>query len=113
MLNGTLLIQPHRINKTSHIQYHKYINTITLIKKDRTVFNEKDCITVKNDVVTFTFVGNGFIKYQVRNMVGLLIQIGLGKKDKNCIEKIFNNKDRSQGFRTAHPEGLYLVSVKY
>ena len=83
-------------------------------KKDnyvREIYDAK--ITVKNDVVTFTFVGNGFIKYQVRNMVGLLIQIGLGKKDKNCIEKIFNNKDRSQGFRTAHPEGLYLVSVKY
>lgn len=83
-------------------------------KKDnyvREIYDAK--IIVKNDVVTFTFVGNGFIKYQVRNMVGLLIQIGLGKKDKNCIEKIFNNKDRSQGFRTAHPEGLYLVSVKY
>ena len=83
-------------------------------KKDnyvREIYDAK--ITVKNDVVTFIFVGNGFIKYQVRNMVGLLIQIGLGKKDKNCIEKIFNNKDRSQGFRTAHPEGLYLVSVKY
>jgi len=83
-------------------------------KKDnyvREIYDAK--ITVKNDVVTFIFVGNGFIKYQVRNMVGLLIQIGLGKKDKNCIEKIFNNKDRSQGFRTAHPEGLYLVCVRY
>ena len=83
-------------------------------KKDnyvREIYDAK--ITVKNDVVTFTFVGNGFIKYQVRNMVGLLIQIGLGKKNKNCMEKIFNNKDRSEGFRTAHPEGLYLVSVKY
>lgn len=83
-------------------------------KKDnyvREIYDAK--ITVKNDVVTFIFVGNGFIKYQVRNMVGLLIQIGLGKKDKNCIEKIFNNKDRSQGFRTAHPEGLYLVGVRY
>ena len=70
-------------------------------------------ILVEKDIVTFTFIGNGFIKYQVRNMVGLLIQIGLGKKDKNCITEIFDNKNRSQGFRTAHPEGLYLVSVKY
>ncbi|MBR3661022.1 MAG: tRNA pseudouridine(38-40) synthase TruA [Bacilli bacterium] len=70
-------------------------------------------IDVQNDIVTFTFRGNGFIKYQIRNMVGLLIQIGLGKKDKNCVKEIIEKLDRSQGFRTAHPEGLYLVSVKY
>ena len=70
-------------------------------------------ISVENDIVTFTFKGNGFIKYQIRNMVGLLIQIGLNKKDKDCIKEVLNNKNRSQGFRTAHPEGLYLVDVKY
>ena len=70
-------------------------------------------ISVQDDIITFVFIGNGFIKYQIRNMVGLLIQIGLGKKDKNCIKEILENLDRSQGFRTAHPEGLYLVSVKY
>ena len=32
-------------------------------------------IKVKDNIVTFTFIGNGFIKYQIRNMVGLLIQI--------------------------------------
>ena len=46
-------------------------------------------------------------------MIGLLIQIGLHKKDKDCVKEILENKNRSQGFRTAHPEGLYLVSVKY
>lgn len=70
-------------------------------------------IEVNNDIVIFTFIGKGFIKYQVRNMVGLLIQIGLHKKDKTVVAEILNNQDRSQGFRTAHPEGLYLESVKY
>ena len=70
-------------------------------------------IKVKDNIVTFTFIGNGFIKYQVRNMVGLLIQIGLNKKDRDSVKTILNNKNRSQGFRTAHPEGLYLVRVKY
>lgn len=70
-------------------------------------------IDVEKDIITFTFIGNGFIKYQIRNMVGLLIQIGALKKDKNCIKEILKNKNRSQGFRTAHPEGLYLKEVKY
>ena len=70
-------------------------------------------IEINKDIVIFTFKGNGFIKYQVRNMVGLLIQIGLEKKDKNCIKKILEQKNRNQGFKTAHPEGLYLKEVKY
>ena len=66
-----------------------------------------------NNIITIVFKGNGFIKYQIRNMVGLLIQIGLEKKDKDCIKNILEQENRSQGYRTAHPEGLYLVSVKY
>ena len=70
-------------------------------------------IEENNDILTFTFIGKGFIKYQVRNMVGLLIQIGLHKKSRDSVEEILKNQDRSQGFRTAHSEGLYLDSVEY
>ncbi len=66
-----------------------------------------------SDILTFTFRGTGFIKYQVRNMVGLLIQIGLGKMDIEMVPKIIEGKTRSVGYRTAHPEGLYLVKVIY
>lgn len=70
-------------------------------------------ICVKNDIVTFTFRGNGFIKYQIRNMVGLLIEIGLGKKETKSVLEILESKNRSNHFRTSHPEGLYLVKVVY
>ena len=70
-------------------------------------------IKEENNILTFTFRGNGFIKYQIRNMVGLLIEIGLKKKEPSSVLKILESKNRSNHFRTAHPEGLYLVSVKY
>lgn len=70
-------------------------------------------ILVKDDIITFTFRGNGFIKYQVRNMVGLLIEIGLLKKKPESVLKILESKNRSNYFKTAHPEGLYLVKVIY
>lgn len=70
-------------------------------------------IKVENDILTFTFRGNGFIKYQIRNMVGLLIEIGLHKKEPDCVLTILESKNRSNHFRTAHPEGLYLVKVIY
>lgn len=70
-------------------------------------------ITNNSDIVIFTFKGNGFIKYQIRNMVGLLIQVGLNKKEVIDVKKILDSKNRSNGFRTSHPEGLYLKDVIY
>ncbi len=70
-------------------------------------------IIVKDDIVTFTFRGNGFIKYQIRNMVGYLIKVGEGKKKGEDIPKILNGEDRRMASITAHPEGLYLTNVKY
>ena len=63
--------------------------------------------------MTFTFRGNGFIKYQIRNMIGLLIEIGLERKDTKSVLEILESKNRSNHFRTSHPEGLYLKEVIY
>lgn len=70
-------------------------------------------ITEVDEKLIFTFKGNGFLKYQVRNMVGLLIQIGNGKRDYLDVPKIIESQDRRNASITAHPEGLYLVDVKY
>lgn len=70
-------------------------------------------IEVIDNKIIITFVGNGFIKYQIRNMVGYLIRIGEGKKKVNSIPDVLLNKDRTSASITAHPEGLYLVDVKY
>ena len=70
-------------------------------------------ISLKDNIVTFTFRGNGFIKYQVRNMVGYLIRVGEGKKKGEDIPKILLSEDRRMASITAHPEGLYLTNVKY
>lgn len=70
-------------------------------------------IKEENNIVTFTFRGNGFIKYQIRNMVGYLIRVGEGKKKGEDIPKILDGKDRRLASITAHPEGLYLTKVTY
>ena len=70
-------------------------------------------ISEKNDILTFTFRGNGFIKYQIRNMVGYLIRVGEGKKKGEDIPKILKSKDRRMASITAHPNGLYLTKVVY
>ena len=79
--------------------------------KVRTIY--KTNVKVKNNILEISFIGNGFMKYQVRNMVGLLIAIGEHKKSIEEVKKIIENKNRSQKFKTADACGLYLKKVWY
>ena len=79
--------------------------------KVRTIY--KTGIKIKKDILEISFIGNGFMKYQVRNMVGLLISVGEHKKDIRDVVKVLNNKNRSQKFKTAPSCGLYLNKVWY
>lgn len=63
--------------------------------------------------IVFTFRGNGFLRYQVRNMVGILIKVGEGKLNKKDLEEILESRDRSKCGVTAPSCGLYLVDVLY
>ena len=60
-----------------------------------------------------SFLGTGFLRYQVRNMVGVLIEIGEGKRKSEDIMDILEAKDRRKAGITANPEGLYLRDVYY
>jgi tRNA pseudouridine38-40 synthase len=70
-------------------------------------------ISRTKDILIITFKGNGFLKYQVRNMIGALISIGENKKKPKDIIAILNSKNRILASKTANPEGLYLNNVWY
>ena len=77
----------------------------------RTIFKtniEKDA-----DKIIITFEGNGFLRYMVRNMVGLLIEIGSLKRNSSDVQKIMDSLDRTKAGITAPAEGLYLKDVYY
>lgn len=77
----------------------------------RTIY--KTYFDVSNGIITITFVGNGFLRYMVRNMIGLLIEIGSSKKEVNEVGRLFELKDRTKAGITAEPNGLYLKNVYY
>lgn len=68
---------------------------------------------LSNNKIVITFRGNGFLRYRVRNMVGLLLQVGQEKLSTKDVEKILISCDRSRGGKTAPARGLYLTDVKY
>ena len=63
--------------------------------------------------LTLVFIGNGFMRYMVRNMVGTLIEIGEGKRRSEEIIEILKSEDRTKAGKTAAAQGLYLKNVFY
>ncbi len=54
-----------------------------------------------------------FLHHQVRNIVGTLSLVGLGKWQPKDIETALKAKDRAKGGPTAPASGLYLMRVDY
>lgn len=63
--------------------------------------------------LVFTFEADGFLRHMVRNLVGTLVEVGLGKRMPEEISSILAGKDRRAAGMTAPAHGLYLVSVQY
>ncbi len=68
---------------------------------------------MKENQYEICFIGTGFLKYQVRNMVGMLIKIGEGKSKPRDIVDILENPDCLAVIHKAPAEGLYLADVCY
>jgi len=67
----------------------------------------------QGDIIVINFRGDGFLRYQVRNMVGILIRVGENKLTRRQVEDILDSKDRTKSGKTAPPQGLYLTRVIY
>ena len=79
--------------------------------KIRTIY--KAYIKKKDNNISIVFVGDGFLKYQVRNMVGMLIKIGEEKISYKDVIKVLNEKDRRKASICAPANGLTLEKVNY
>lgn len=78
----------------------------------RTIFD----INIKNKRdghLIISFIGNGFMRYEIRKIVGTLIECGKDKIGKDDILYYLNNEKRIIINYTASPNGLYLKKVRY
>lgn len=67
----------------------------------------------QGDLILIDVTANAFLHHMVRNIVGVLMVIGEGKRDAHWAHEVLLAKDRTAGGITAHPFGLYLVHVEY
>ncbi len=56
---------------------------------------------------------NAYLHHMVRNIVGTLVEMGMGRKDPEMMFSILTSKDRTLAGVTAPAHGLFLVKVHY
>ena len=72
-----------------------------------------DLVESDSQLLTFRIEADGFLRFMVRNIVGTLVDVGLGKKLPAEFKQILQLRDRTKAGATAPPRGLCLMEVKY
>jgi tRNA pseudouridine38-40 synthase len=70
-------------------------------------------VTRSDDLVLIDITANAFLHHMVRNIAGVLMDIGSGSKPVTWVTELLGLRDRTKGSKTAPPNGLYLVGVDY
>ena len=78
----------------------------------RTVF-KSSLVEEPDGYLAFEIEADGFLRFMVRNIVGTLVDVGLGKISPADFEGILESKDRDQAGATAPAHGLFLKNVNY
>jgi len=65
------------------------------------------------ELVLLDLEANAFLHHMVRNIAGVLMDIGAGKRPPGWACEVLESRDRSLGGVTAPPHGLYLTGVTY
>ncbi len=87
------------------------IRTITNIKIVKTSCPEY--LPLQIDEFRISVSANGFLKYMVRNIAGLLKEIGAKRIPWHHTQRILEARDRTKAPPTAPAWGLYLLEVSY
>ena len=63
--------------------------------------------------VVIDVTANAFLLHMVRNIAGVLMDVGIAKQPAGWVADVLALKDRTAASKTAPPGGLYLVEVRF
>lgn len=94
---------------------HDFLSFCSLkkVKKStvRTIYNID--IYRKDGKLYLDYYGNGFLYHMVRILTGTLIEVGIGEKNPEDMEKILEGKERELAGYLVPAQGLCLMEVGY
>lgn len=67
----------------------------------------------KENYIVIDIEANAFLHHMVRNIAGVLMEIGMGKRPVEWAKEVLDFRDRTRGGETAPADGLYLTDVEY
>jgi tRNA pseudouridine38-40 synthase len=70
-------------------------------------------VTRRRDWIFVDFQANAFLHHMVRNILGSLVEIGLGDRPVDWIQELLEARDRKLAGITAPAAGLVLTRIKY
>jgi len=85
----------------------------TLFKLDIDERPLEEYSEVHASLITITAEANGFLRYMVRNITGLLAEVGMGRLAPDTASAILEARNRQASSPTAPACGLYLTRVFY
>ena len=70
-------------------------------------------VTRNGEYIVIDIHANAFLMHMVRNIVGVLTSVGMGKHEPGWVQTVLSARNREQGGVTAPPQGLYLMDIDY
>lgn len=97
------------------VGHHDFTSFRASICQARSPVKTLDLLAVRRagEEIHVDAVARSFLHHQVRNIVGTLVQVGLGRWTRHDVAVALAARDRRAAGPTAPPGGLYLVAVAY
>ena len=67
----------------------------------------------KDEILRIIIEADGFLRHMVRNIVGTVVEVGLGRMVMDEFRAVLESKDRQAAGIKAPAQGLFLISVRY
>lgn len=67
----------------------------------------------KGDLIVFDLHASAFLHHMVRNIVGALVYIGVGREAPDWMAELLEGRDRTRAAPTFAADGLYFAGVDY
>ena len=67
----------------------------------------------QGNLIAIRITANAFLHHMVRNIAGVLIDVGVGEREISWVADLLAAKDRTKSSVTAPPNGLFLIDVGY
>jgi tRNA pseudouridine38-40 synthase len=70
-------------------------------------------VEVRGPLLALDFQANAFLQHMVRNLVGVLVEIGRGARPATWAGELMQRGERTLGGVAAPPQGLTLMEIAY